>query len=410
MFDPPKEDAVPFEGTKVRVGGSFTQQFQALTHENNADVVLAAIPGKDSVNINALYPLENGFNLATANLNLDVQLDDGIRIALENYMSSRHHSEFWVKGGYIQVDKLPMFGNPEFWTKYFRAKIGHFQINYGDLQFRRTDNGNAMYNPFVGNYILDGFTTEIGGELYVFPVKGLMGMFGMTAGLINGDVRDYDPASDAAGKSPSIYAKLAYDRTLGEDFRFRLSASYYANGNTPRNTLYGGDRTGSRFYFAGEPEYYVSNGVTTTTTSANRFTSGSMNPGFTNEITAIMINPFIKWKGVELFGAYEIISGQASSETESRDWTQLSGEIVYRFLKNEQVFIGAKYNSASGLLAGYTEDVSIDRIEVGAGWFPTRNLMLKGEYVTQTYNDFKTNDYRSELNFSGFMIEAVVGF
>ena len=24
-----------------------------------------------------------------------------------------------------------------------------------------------MYNPFVGNYILDAFTTEVGGELYL---------------------------------------------------------------------------------------------------------------------------------------------------------------------------------------------------------------------------------------------------
>ncbi|MEZ4894742.1 MAG: hypothetical protein R2778_17230 [Saprospiraceae bacterium] len=50
-----------------------------------------------------------GFNLAMANLNLDFQVADGIGFCLENYMSSRHHSEFWVKGGYIQIDKLPMF-------------------------------------------------------------------------------------------------------------------------------------------------------------------------------------------------------------------------------------------------------------------------------------------------------------
>ena len=39
------------------------------------------------------------------------------------------------------------------------------EINYGDAHFRRSDNGNAIYNPFVGNYIMDAFTTEIGGEV-----------------------------------------------------------------------------------------------------------------------------------------------------------------------------------------------------------------------------------------------------
>ena len=47
------------------------------------------------------------------------------------------------------------------------VRVGHFEINYGDAHFRRSDNGNAIYNPFVGNYIMDAFTTEIGGEVYL---------------------------------------------------------------------------------------------------------------------------------------------------------------------------------------------------------------------------------------------------
>ena len=47
------------------------------------------------------------------------------------------------------------------------VRVGHIEINYGDAHFRRSDNGNAIYNPFVGNYIMDAFTTEIGGEVYL---------------------------------------------------------------------------------------------------------------------------------------------------------------------------------------------------------------------------------------------------
>lgn len=38
--------------------------------------------------------------------------------------------------------------------------------NYGDAHFRRSDNAQAIYNPFVGNLIMDAFTTEVGAELY----------------------------------------------------------------------------------------------------------------------------------------------------------------------------------------------------------------------------------------------------
>ena len=88
-FEPKKNAETPaFDGLKVRIGGAFTQQYQSLTHENKADVKLAA-DGK--TDLNKLYPLSSGFNLAEANLSFDVQLEDGIRLSLENYMSSRHH-------------------------------------------------------------------------------------------------------------------------------------------------------------------------------------------------------------------------------------------------------------------------------------------------------------------------------
>jgi hypothetical protein len=118
--------------------------------------------------VNPLIGIGSGFNLATANLNIDAQLADGIRVNLITYLSSRHHPEAWVKGGFFQIDKLPMFNSEALdnLMDYVTFRVGHFEINYGDGHFRRTDNGNAMHNPFVGNYILDAFTTEIGAELY----------------------------------------------------------------------------------------------------------------------------------------------------------------------------------------------------------------------------------------------------
>ena len=350
----------------------------------------------------------SGFNLAMANLNLDMQIGDGIRVCLENYMSSRHHSEFWVKGGYIQVDKLPMFGNPDWFTNNVRVKIGHFQPNFGDMQFRRTDGGNTIFNPFVENLIFDAFTTEIGGEVYVFPVDGFMGMVGLTTGFINGNIDNYPDAPltgnvEPNEKNPSITLKLAYDKTFG-DFRFRLSGSMYNNSGSARNTLYGGDRTGSHYFMVAEPI----SGTYAANLSSGRFTG----LGIANKINAISINPFIKFKGLELFGAYETIKGRTNAERDGaeRKFNQIAVEGLYRFLPNEQAYLGARYNQATGRPQGFAADMSIDRIAVAAGWFPTKNMLLKGEYVIQNYKDFPTNDYRNEAEFSGFMIEAVIGF
>ncbi|MEZ4894744.1 MAG: hypothetical protein R2778_17240 [Saprospiraceae bacterium] len=53
--------------------------------------------------------------------------------------------------------------------------------------------------------------------------------------------------------------------------------------------------------------------------------------------------------------------------------------------------------------------IGINRLAFAAGWFPTKNLLLKAEYVMQNFTDFPTTDYRNEGKFKGFMVEAVVG-
>lgn len=444
VFEPSKKDSVAYEGFKIRIGGSFTQDYQSIKSTNKANYV--ATSGNNSLNRNLLVGLVrntngtfqgndsvnsrmNGFNLAMANLNFDIQIDDGIRVFLENYMSTRHHNEFWVKGGYIQIDKLPMFNNPEWFTKYLRVKIGHFQPNFGDFQHRRSDGGNTIFNPFVENLLLDAFTTEIGGEIYVFPTNDVMIMAGMTSGFINGNIQPTADAINSNGvvrtkRSPSIFGKVAYDKQLQQDLRFRLSASIYNNSNSVRNTLFAGDRTGSHYFAVMDPAQI---GGTATSITAN-FTSGRLDPGVANRVTAINVSPFLKYKGLELQGGYDMIKGSvfadvANNEWTKRDWNQIYGEVVYRFLKNEQLYIGARYVSATGEPnglrygandAGRTLNaqakINVNRLAFAAGYFPTRNMLLKLEYVNQKYNDLPWADYRYEAKFSGAMISAVIGF
>src|SRR6185312_14004268 len=173
VYESPKEEQVPFTGFALSFGGAFTQEFQGLQHQNSATAV---VPTGSTVNSNQLMTIGHGFNNAVANLNVNAQIAPGMRIAMTSYLSARHHQESWVKDGYFLIDNSPI-DNPLLNSimKYTTLKVGHFEINYGDSHFRRSDNGNSIYNPFVGNYILDAFTTEIGAEVYARS-NGLIAM------------------------------------------------------------------------------------------------------------------------------------------------------------------------------------------------------------------------------------------
>lgn len=401
VFESPKND-VKFEGLRVRFGAGFTQQFQSLKHENYVSGL--ANPGTADA-ANKLYSLGAGFNTAQANLNMDVQLADGIRLNLVTYLSARHHNEAWVKGGYIQFDKVPFKG--KFWDDLMdivTIKIGHMEINYGDAHFRRSDGGQTIYNPFIENYIMDAFTTEIGGEVYA-QYKGLFGMLGVSNGEIKGNVEQGTPlpTDPDPKKSPAIYLKGGYDKQLTEKTRIRVSGSFYTDKSSASNTLFWGDRTGSNYFMVMEK---------TGTNPTAQAWSGRVNPTMGDRTQGIMLNGFVKFGGLELFGTWEQAKGRGRTETEDRSLNQLAGDVIYRIGKKENLFLGARYNTLNGdLRFGTTnKDVSVDRFAFAGGWFITQNVMLKAEYVTQNYNDYPSATQYTNGKFKGVVVEAVVGF
>jgi len=397
-----KDDSVQFGGLKVRLGAGFTQQFQNL-HQKNAGA-----NGYETSN--KLYPLASGFMTAQANLFIDVQLADGIRLNVTTYLSTRHHNEAWVKGGYIQFDKLPF--KAKFWQdlmKITTIKVGHMEINYGDAHFRRSDGGQALYNPFMESYIMDAFATEIGGEVYL-QKNGLFGMLGVTNGMIKGNVDSVVKTAqdDNIKRSPSIYFKGGIDKNISDNVRIRLSGSFYHNGSSAASglTLFGGDRSGSNYQNVMEK---APAGAVLPSSTAIAF-SGRLNPGFSKKVDAYMLNGFFKIRGLELFGTYENAKGRSKTETTNRSMNQYAADIIYRFGIRENLFAGVRYNKVEGKLANIVNDVKVDRLAIAGGWFVTKNVLMKGEYVIQNYNSFPSSDYRSSGKFNGYVIEAVVGF
>jgi hypothetical protein len=394
VFEAPKDESVAYTGFKLQWGAAFTQQFQGLDHSNTAAPRLVTTAGV-TTDANKLIRIGHGPNNATANLYLNGQLARGIRVAMTTYSSARHHNETWVKDGYLLVDASPIDWKPlNDIMKYVTIRAGHFEINYGDAHFRRTDNGNSMRNALIGNYIMDAFTTEVGGEVYV-RTGPFLAMGGVTGGESRGMI------TNPQRRSPSYLAKLGFDKQFTDDFRFRLTGSEYATASSVNNTLFSGDRAGSRYYDVLEN--------TSSSESTNAW-SGAIQPGLANSIHSVVVNPFMQFRGLEVFGNIERAKGRAQGEAANRTWKQNVGEVVYRFLPDQRVFVAARYNTVKGQLAVGAPEVTVNRSQVGGGWFLTPNVLTKVEYVNQKYLDFPTTDIRNGGQFKGFMVEGVVAF
>ncbi len=384
QFEAPFETDVEFDGLNVRIGGANTLQFQGLSQDNNAG---------------DLQNLESNFNLATSNLDLDVALASGLRMHLRTYLSSQHHTETYVKGGYMQVDRLDFIseGFASELMENLRFKVGHMELNYGDNHFRRTDNAAAIHNPFVGNYLMDSFTTEVAGEVYYYN-NGIMAMLGLSNGKLNQSVEESEIKT-----KPSVYGKLAYDKTFGEGLRFRLSGSILNVSQSPSIYLYSGDRAGSRYYDVIQGGNFRSGRISTD------FTPGFGQPAAAGEMTSFMLNPFVKFGGLEFYGVFENATGKIKSAADSRSFNQYAGELLYRFGASEDIYLGARYNYVDG--ETQSGDIEVDRFNIGGGWFLTKNVLAKFEYVTQSYDGagYAGGPYAG-AEFNGVMLEAVISF
>ncbi len=389
-FETAKNDTTPFTKKTITFGAAFTQDFQDVTHQNSATPVLV-----NGVNTNQLIGIGPGATTAMANLDMNAHLGRGVQVAITVYLSTRHHQDTWVKGGYLQLDASP-WDNPTLNSlmKYVTIKVGQFETDFGDAHYRRTDGGNGIDNPFIGNLIMDALTTEIGTEV-LYRRAGWIIAGGVTAGASDGQVT-------SPGKhDPAYTAKVGFDRQVSPDLRVRLTGSVYTAAQSTSNVLYNGDRAGSHYFDVME---------SVTSSETTNAWSGNLQPGFSNHVTAFVANPFIKYGRLELFGNLETATGAGATELTDRTWRQGSGEVLYRFLGKEQAYVAARYNVASGGLVGLVGDAQIDRTQLAAGLFITRNILAKVEYVRQSYSGFAPTDIRSGGLFHGLMFEGAVGF
>ena len=407
VFETPKTDT-EFDGLKVKIGGALTLPYSALDHSNAHGEYVSDNPL-------TLVPLANNFGLPQANLFIKSNLSDGIYLNFELYLASRHHNETWVKGGFLQMEKLPFlpWDFVDELMEITTIKVGQFDVNYGDAHFRRSDGGLTFYNPFMENHIMDEFATEIGAEVDLH-----LGSFTVVGAITNGQLNPTMQKIDTTeatnrysnGKmNPALIGKLAYDKQFNDQFRLRLSGSAYYTAGSYKNTLFGGDRTGSNYYGV---MYHVA-------PSSSTFANGRFNPGFGDKVKALMGNLFLKYSPVngvsfESFTTLEQVKGRSASERDLRNANQFVTDLVVRFGADEQFYIGGRYNvlkadmATVGSTPAYKADIR--RTAIAAGWYMTKNVMAKVEYVKQNYEDFPSSSIYSDAQFDGLTLAGSIAF
>jgi hypothetical protein len=96
---------------------------------------------------------------------------------------------------------------------------------------------------------------------------------------------------------------------------------------------------------------------------------------------------------------------------EEGSYTQLAGELVYRFGADEQFYFAGRYNTINGKAKDKDLiDQGIERYNLGGGWFISKNILAKVEYVRQQYTGKAWTGRFNDAEFNGVNFEAVIGF
>lgn len=368
QFEKAKSDASEFENLKIKVGADFALQLQMLEHEAPVELI----------------DLKKNFNLPTANLNITADLAPGIQLYINNYMSSRHHNEAWVEGGYLIIDNMPFLSATDNIMKYLTIKAGVMMPDYGDAHYFRSNNAAVLNNPFVGSWVMDAYTTNPGIEV-MYRNNGILALIGTNNGRMN-----YGRGNDL-GEDLVFNWKLGYDKNINEDLRLRATVSGYHVGEGHSGSyLWGGDRAGARYY----------NVMQLATVTTDNYNSGRWSPGSgQTSMNSYMANLFVQFHGLELFGIYENMNGK-KGETD-QEFTQTAVQAIYRL---GDFYLGTRFNNVSN-----NNGSKVNRTNFGGGWNMTNNILVKLDYVTQKY-DGPAHGSIDGGKFNGLVLEAAISF
>ena len=371
---------------------------QALDHKNAFDAKGNALPEVSAGFQNALGDL--GF-IGKFGKNQEVE------VVFDMYLSSRNHpSTTYGDEGYMILHGVPEnLESLKFLAPILSKvdiKAGQMLLNFGDAIQHRSNNAITQKNPLVGNFVIDPNIVSIGMEVTNKPGGRINWLVGISNGTTTEDWN--------AGRGFAYHGKVAVYPIKS----VRTSFSYIATRQADNPTkaaggsamqMFSGNRSGERY--AG----ILGGGQA----------PGGVFPQAGENLSAAQFDfTYDNDSPLKLYANFgrtqdKDINGSAAGAPEET-WNYYAGQAVYKLTPS--LYAAARYSGATpSMLAGNPSDGKVARIQVGGGLWLTKNVLLKGEYVKQTYRGFSAgqmvnNNIQAwrDPEFSGFISEVSFSF
>jgi hypothetical protein len=340
--------------------------------------------------------LDPGIQDPFANLSFLASIPDKLDVYFDLYVASRPHpNTMYAHEGYLLFKQVPEpFESTPLGEafKYVNLKVGAFDLDFGDGNYRRSNNARVQRNPLIGNSLIDPSVEELGAELY--SVKGPVYWL---VGLGSGTTTEYFDYGSSASFHGKLWAYPLPDlRTSVSAYHVDLSGTNMTNQNSD---LFNAGRSGGNFaaVFGGGDD------------------PGQIQPGNGKDVTAVEADatwnhwPFEIYSNVGYTQDSDTNGPTAGSPAER--WLYGTFEPVYHI--TPALYVAGRYSfGIANAVHGVETDGWVDRVEVGAGYWITNDLLSKLEYVYQQYHGFAPNtgevsgvDASPNPRFNGVLLE-----
>jgi len=331
-----------------------------------------------------------------------------VEVVFDLYLSSRNHpSTTYGNEGYMILHGVPEnLENLEFLEPILNKidiKAGQFLVDFGDNAQHRSNNAIVQKNPLVGNFVVDPNIVSIGMQVSSKPGKRYGWMIGANNGTTTEDWN--------VGRGFAMNGKLIFYPIKP----LRTSFSYMTadNSENPTKTaggsglqMFSGNRSGERY--AGVMGGGQAPGDVFPQ-AGEKFSAAQF------DLTYDADNFPIKLYGHVGRTQDKDINGSAAG-TPEETWNYYTGDVVYKI--TPALYAAARYSAATtDMLGGRETDGKVNRIQVGGGFWVTRNMLMKLEYVTQKYTGFRQGDMVNnniqawrDPAFKGFVAEVSFAF
>ncbi len=394
----------PANSLKVKIGQlDGMQVFMGFQAEMRAQDLVQGDVFDEGVRVPGLSP---GFQTPFGDLSFLARFDDVMEVYYDLYLASRpHQSTTYGHEGFILLHRMPgSLAENTLIQRFFDiadVKVGAFDIDFGDSRYRRSNNARVQYNPLVGNFLVDPESDEIGVEVYSKPTR-LNWLVGLTGGTTTGKVDRHN--------GYGVHGKL-WSEVIPE-LRAALSAYRADHSASGTGTAASGDKS---FLFSNSRSGGPYDGVI-----AGGDAPGQILPSNGKDVTALQADltwnhwPYEAYGNIGWTQDTDTNGSAPGSPTES--WYYGAAEGVYHLTPN--VYAAARYSGAFAVkLNDRSSDGVVHRIQVGGGYWLTRTMLLKAEYVYQWYDEFSPAggqvggiDVWREPSFNGVIAEASFSF